>query len=594
MQIHLPQRSSFLKLGFSLLLAFFVQFLSATKAEGKIVIEKQSNLGVIKGFIRDEQGKPISNGVVALFRSGTSKLLKQVRSATDGSFLARILPGKYTILAVAQGYNPVTLQEVQVNRATEMNYGFKLEKAGSGNTLPEKRFDRDSSRWRIRAAQNRRSIYQAKEGEKPVAENKTDENTVAKEPKKNVEESIGISEEEPDIIKRKSRSVVETYFASSSEGGFAGFNFATMQPINEDVEIIFSGQAGTKSFAPQRFETTLKARPNDKHQFRLSAAAAKIGQVKNGQESDDLGQVSFQALDEWKIKDGVIVVVGVDFSRFIGAGDDASISPRLGFQFDADAKTRIKAAYTTQNEERTWGEAIDLEGSQILFRQSTEAPAIAMEDAKPVMNKSRRLEFGIERVLDNSSSIEATAFFDSVSGRGVGLVNMPLGFLNSTETEGITANQTGKAQGFRLVYSRRFGKTISASAAYSFGNGQKLSPEAISDPANVFQNAFFQTFAGQVNADFKTGTRLKTIFRLSPEATVFAIDPFAGKLAIYDPSLSVVVTHPLPNLGLPIRAQAVIDARNLFDFQTFINGEEGSIRLNSHRRMFRGGIQVRF
>ena len=29
------------------------------------------------------------------------------------------------------------------------------------------------------------------------------------------------------------------------------------------------------------------------------------------------------------------------------------------------------------------------------------------------MNKSSRLEFGIERVLDNSSSIEANAFLDT-------------------------------------------------------------------------------------------------------------------------------------------------------------------------------------
>ena len=37
------------------------------------------------------------------------------------------------------------------------------------------------------------------------------------------------------------------------------------------------------------------------------------------------------------------------------------------------------------------------------------------------MNKSSRFEFGIERVLDNRSSIEANVFFDTTVGRGVGL-----------------------------------------------------------------------------------------------------------------------------------------------------------------------------
>jgi hypothetical protein len=82
---------------------------------------------------------------------------------------------------------------------------------------------------------------------------------------------------------------------------------------------------------------------------------------------------------------------------------------------------------------------------------------------------------------------------------------------------------------------------FSTSAGYAFGSGQKLSDKAISNPAKIFENDFFQTFYGQFDADLKTGTNIKTIFRLSPQATVFAIDPFQGRLAIYDPGLSVLV-----------------------------------------------------
>jgi hypothetical protein len=87
---------------------------------------------------------------------------------------------------------------------------------------------------------------------------------------------------------------------------------------------------------------------------------------------------------------------------------------------------------------------------------------------------------------------------------------------------------------------------------------------------------------------------VKTVFRLSPQATVFAVDPFHGRLAIYDPSLSVLVTQSLPNLGLPFHAEAMFDARNLFDFQTGVMGDDGSLRINSHRRALRGSILVRF
>jgi hypothetical protein len=94
--------------------------------------------------------------------------------------------------------------------------------------------------------------------------------------------------------------------------------------------------------------------------------------------------------------------------------------------------------------------------------------------------------------------------------------------------------------------------------------------------------------------DWSKGTHVQTVFRFSPEATVFAIDPFAGRLAVYDPSLSVQVTQDLPTFGLPLRAQAIIDARNLFDFQTRTMNADTLLEMSSTGRSVRGGILVRF
>jgi hypothetical protein len=156
------------------------------------------------------------------------------------------------------------------------------------------------------------------------------------------------------------------------------------------------------------------------------------------------------------------------------------------------------------------------------------------------------------------------------------------------------ANQNGSARGMRVVYSRRLNHVWSASAGYSFGRGQKLSLGGISDPSDLFSNGFFQTAAVQLAADWRKGTHVQTVFRFSPQATVFAIDPFAGQLAVYDPSLSVQVTQDLPTFGLPVRAQAVIDARNLFDFQTRTMNSETLLEVGAAGRSVRGGILVRF
>ncbi len=530
-------------------------------------------LGVIKGIVRDGSGGPIADATVAIFRLGTSKLLKEVRSAADGRFLARIVPGRYTVLAVAEGFNPVTLPSIEVGRTSELSYGFKLERAGSGNTLPEKRLDRNNPKWVIRAAQLSRGIYQNTDG---------------------VEIALDAPETGDEQPHRAVQTVVETYFGGSGAGLASGLNVASRLPVSENAEVVLAGQAGIGKLAPQRLEAQLNLRPSGLHQVRLKTAYANIGSVANGDRERNLAQFSAQALDEWKVREGLIVVFGVDYSRFVGAGDDFSISPRLGLQFDVDAKTRFRTSYATFTEDRNWTRAIEFEDAQVIFREPVVVQDIVVDAGKPVMNKSRRFEVGVERVLDNSSSIEANVFFDTTLSRGVGLQNIPVNALDREGFADVTGNQQGGAQGLRLVYSRRLNGRFSAAAGYSVGVGQRLSAEGLSNPAELFDNGVFQSFFGQFAAELRSGTSVKTIFRLSPHATVFAIDPFQGRLAIYDPSLSVLVTQNLPTLGLPFHAEAIVDARNLLGFTTGVSSDDRTLRVNGQQRALRGGILVRF
>lgn len=565
-----------------------VSFVAADVAAAS---RNNSKLGIIKGVVRDKTGKPIDKATVAFFKVGTSKLLKQVFSEADGSFLTKILPGTYSILAVAEGFNPVSFAEVEVNRSSELVYRFNLEPSGKGNTLPEKKAERNSSKYPIRAAQIRRSIYQINEGEIPLGDAKINDDSVAKSDPELI--TVEIPEENDSRPNRKSQSIVESYFASSDGENYNGFNFATFLPVMDKAEVVVAGQTGTNDAAPNRLETAVKIKAGDDHQLRFKGSIVSLGKIRLGKTEESLGQFSFQALDEWNIREGIVLVYGFDYSRFIGS-EGSTISPRFGVQFDLNSKTRFRAAFTTAAEERTWQRAIELEDSQVLFREPVAVQDVFVENDQPQMNKNRRLEFGIERVLDNKSTVETNLFFDTVSGRGVGLVNVPFNALSSDGFSGFVSNQQGKAQGIRVVYTRRLNGMFSTSAGYAFGNGQKLSNNAIFNPADVFENGFFQSFVGQLDADLDHGTSVRTIFRLSPQATVFAIDPFAGRMAIYDPSLSVMITQSLPNWGLPLRAEAIIDARNLFDFQSSVNNDEGTLRLNSQRLMLRGGISVRF
>jgi hypothetical protein len=549
-------------------------------------------LATITGTVRDNKGAPLAGALVQLIREGAKQIIKQTYTAADGSFSARIPAGKYSLKAVAAGFSEVLFESVQVSPSAEIAYRFNLEPANSPNTLVNQRTDRDNVKWTLRSTQNRKSIFQANPGDdKTIAAAEAAADTDVTEPNQTATDERG---------RVRLQGVAEQYFAVSSnplESNYEGFNFAFALPASESIDLIFAGQTGIGATAPQRFETTARVRLNDHHRLDLNGGSARLISMIDGKSTgkQSLGQMSVRAVDEWLVRDGVVVVMGLDYSRFTNAGSDSAISPRFGLQFDANARTRVRASYAPGGDETAIQSTASFEDTDVFFRQMQSHP-VAFVGGRAVMGQSRRLEFGVQRVLDNRSNIDAAAFLDMTTGRGVGLMAMPLSAFSGAAALPImnVADQNGSARGMRVVYSRRLNHVWSASAGYSFGRGQKLSADGIGDPADLFSNGFFQTAAVQLAGDWSKGTHVQTVFRFSPQATVFAIDPFAGRLAVYDPSLSVQVTQDLPTFGLPVRAQAIIDARNLFDVQTRTTNGETLLEVGSGGRSVRGGILVRF
>src|SRR5262249_43566592 len=300
------------------------------------------------------------------------------------------------------------------------------------------------------------------------------------------------------------QGVVETYFAASSDpfsSSYEGVNFALALPASETMDFIFSGQTGVGPTAPQRFETTARVRLNDRHRLDVTGGGARLFGVIDGKTNTRraLGQISVRAVDEWIVRDGVVVVIGLDYSRFMDAGNASAFSPRLGVQFDANARTRVKASYTSAGDETTQQSSASFEDGEVFFRNLAQRP-VAFVGGRAVMGQSRRLEFGVQRILDNRSNLDAAAFLDTTSGRGVGLLAMPTWAFSGEPQRTMLdiANQEGSARGVRVVYTRRLNQIWSASAGYSFGRGQKLSPDGLTNPANIFSNGYFQTAAVQL------------------------------------------------------------------------------------------------
>ena len=297
------------------------------------------SLATITGTVTDTKGNPVSGAVVSLIREGV-KTVKEIKTDRKGTFLAKVLPGRYGISAIADGFSRVVFTAVDVQPSQELVYRFNLEPIGYGNTLPERRRDREDAKWTLRSAQTHRSIFQAQQGE---------DATVAAVEEATTETPAEVTQptETSSDSRSKTHGVFESYFAGNGFApSYAGVNFAISTPLSDGVELVLAGQTGVGSESPERLEASTLFHVGHRHRVGVTAAGMRlptpvwINHLNNTEEL--FGQVSLRAVDEWIVRDGIVIVMGLDYSRFIGAGDAHAITPRFGVQYDVNARTRVK------------------------------------------------------------------------------------------------------------------------------------------------------------------------------------------------------------------------------------------------------------
>ena len=366
------------RIGFALSLLALTGFFSLNTPAA---MAGKASLATITGSVKDEKGNPLAGAIVSLLKDGANVVIKEIKTSADGRFTAKIAPGRYSIRAIAEGFNAVAFASVEVRASQELIYRFNLEPIGSGKTLPERRKDREDVRWILRSAQTRRSIFQVQEG--------SDEDIKAAlglETAKDESQATAVATEtSPEVaaesFKGRTLGVVQSYFAGgAAEPGYLGLNFAISTPVSEHVELIFAGQTGLGANAPERLEATGRVRLNDRHNLEVSIGGMQFNSaLSTGLDPRPAGQLSVRAVDEWIVRNGVVIVMGLDYSRFIGAGGARSISPRLGVQFDPNARTRVKAAYAPGGDESQTQSVASFEGTDIAFTNSGNRP-IAVVD----------------------------------------------------------------------------------------------------------------------------------------------------------------------------------------------------------------------
>jgi hypothetical protein len=534
--------------------------------------------GSIRGLVLDLHGKPLVGAAVLVLAEDvkSAKVIRKASTDNEGKFVAaNIVPGRYRVKAAADGFKPVEIAtDVRPNQVTVFD-SIYLRRT---TTLAEQTSLNTDSKYAARGARN--IVFHYDEYNPNPTEAQGDQ-------------TVALTDRTPEMHGVVNAFAQATASDKAQTAPFVGANFAISEQIGRDANLVVSGQAGAGTGAPQKVQALTTANVGDRHRFAVALGYGRFTFSRRGG-VPRLGQFSLSATDTWQVAGPILVVYGMEFARFSEGASGTSILPRLGVAIDATRRTRLSAALVpgTSNDVQS---RVKLESGEIEFTEPKPVAVNAMNgDALPIMDRSYRLQFGAEQILSDKSSIEMMAFFDTVSGHGVGLLAVPNDAQVQPEYRAV--EQSGRQRGMRVVYHHQVNKVVDAALGYAFGEGQQMDARGISEPANLFRNARFQVISAKVDANFvRTGTRVSTVLRVAPSQAVFAIDPFQGQVATYDPNISVMLTQDLPSLGfLPGQWQAIVDLRNLFDQQGVVSDERQELVASRFHRLVRVGLSLRF
>jgi hypothetical protein len=533
--------------------------------------------GSIRGVVMDASGSPlIGAAVVVLAETEAAKVDKVVKRAStdgEGKFSAPgITPGRYRVKAEAEGFNAVELAaEVKPNKVTVFDSIF-LRRTTALTDQTSLNID---SKYAARRA--RGSIFHYDETKHDATGSPADPSPALTARSTDLHGAVNV--------------FGQTAAGSKTDGGsFAGANFAVSEQIGKDANLVVSGQLGFGNGAPQSLRALATAHVGDRHRVSVAMGYGRFTFSRQSA-SPRLGQFSVSATDTWQVSGPVLIVYGLEVARFAERGSGTSILPRFGVALDAGSRTRVFAALVPGSSSDTQSK-VNLESGEIEF---SDPKPVAISGGTPAIERSYRLEFGGEQILSDKSSLEMMAFFDTVSGHGVGLLAVP-----NEASQGDpmlrAEEQSGRTRGLRVVYHRHISKVIDGSVGYAFGEGQQLDRRGITTPGNLFSNALFHVVSAKLDANFvTTGTKVSTVLRLSPGQAMFAIDPFQGQISTYDPNLSLSLTQELPSLSfIPGQWAAVVDLRNLLDQQASVTDDRQELVASRFHRLVRIGLALRF
>lgn len=575
--------------------------------------------GSITGKIKNKDGETLLGAIITIFKQqGDGGTISFTRSDRKGAYsIPNLSPGSYYLQVSRDGYQPLTQQNVKIERGKTTMLDVILQEF-LGFVVN----DNDPRNWDfrtvVRSTSDRRLIFRqlptgGDEAAGVYGLPPLDRHTLSRE---------GVFQRGGTVHVASSAGLSGENYAVFPNHGRNGLlsNFAYAEPVSEHGRLIFAGQLNSGYDSLWRVKNIYNYRPEPGRDLkislgygRLSLNAPSLGSVGQparffSQENVGTRESGTQTLGfgfeaREKIMDPVSMEYGFDYSRVSYGTTRSVFSPLLRLIITPGGTWNVEAAIASRRVSDN-NIAILPDGETINMMEPT---YIAQIDGEVHLSKFKHAEVSLAKSLPDETSLEVAVYQDRMDGPGMPfLISRQSVRGRHSQLAQLTEDQSAQ-HGMRFVMSRRFLDFLSGSIAYVYGTGTALSNAdgAIAsdvlarDLLQYMQRSYYHSLTSEVHATIpRTKTNFTTVVRWHPGNPLSPIDLFYDRQDTLSRSVNFFIRQaiPLPEfMASAGRWEALVDVRNLLDQgKERMRTNDGDLILTRNPRSVRFGLNLNF
>lgn len=561
-----------------------------------------ASAGHLNGIVKDDQGNPLSNLLVALIARSGDETTIPILTRTDKTgrlIFKNIQAGTYQLLVRSSAYQSPAGRFVQISPGQTVSVSLVLQQLlslGPGE-------QNVGLKTLLRANGADRLIFRTR----------------------------------PDLVEDGPRffekAAVEVYsnawgaggpFSPLRSPGGTTTNFAVKQSMIGGNDYVVAGQFNSGPDSFWRVKNQLDYQLGDGHSLQLFMGYGRLSvdQPDNPSINNPVGVrdesgfsspvsatrvMSLGLEDTLQFGDALSLVWGMELNQVRRADNRYFVSPNAEINFEPVAGTQFRALMASKRETR--GNSVTLPDEESV--NLADAVQLSFIGDRVLTGTARLYEASIAQDLGDNTTLQLAAYWTRLTE-----VAVPYFSVDSERTPQAFHLNRGQAanHGYRLTVERQLGDKVRASFSYvradAVGIDQGV-PALLVDRAdlgNLLRRRGFHALATEVEAYLPASqTHLTAIVkRVTHGRPLVGLDPLSDVYETSNQGVNLFVRQliPVPTsvlnfLGLDFLAsykiEALLDIRNLTnDDLGLLQTAEGDVLLVENPRTVRGGIALNF